>query len=124
MLTAPQLQQIGHLLADMAKEIPDKARESLRFAKDRVPDVVGRDSLDESTQEEHHSTQMSFHEREMVQANAVEAALLRLTSGTIDECEDCGESIGFARLRVAPTATRCVTCQTEAELPDTDYASD
>jgi len=61
-------------------------------------------------------------ERDVAGAGQVRAALLavvaaekRLASGDYGLCEDCGEAIGFARLRAQPAASRCVRCQEVAE---------
>jgi RNA polymerase-binding transcription factor DksA len=35
----------------------------------------------------------------------------RLQSGDYGCCEDCGATIGFARLSASPAASRCVACQ-------------
>jgi RNA polymerase-binding transcription factor DksA len=57
-------------------------------------------------------------ERDVAGAGQVRAALLaivaaerRLARGEYGLCEDCGEAIGFARLRAQPAASRCVRCQ-------------
>jgi DnaK suppressor protein len=57
-------------------------------------------------------------ERDVAGAGQVRAALLaivaaerRLARGEYGQCEDCGEPIGFARLRAQPAASRCVRCQ-------------
>ena len=41
--------------------------------------------------------------------------MARLGEGTIDECEDCGEPIGFRRLLARPVTTLCIDCKEEAE---------
>ena len=41
----------------------------------------------------------------------VEAARARLAAGSAGICLDCGSEIGFERLLVQPTATRCTPCQ-------------
>lgn len=40
----------------------------------------------------------------------VKAALERIENGSYGSCEACGESIGEARLRAMPEATRCLAC--------------
>jgi RNA polymerase-binding transcription factor DksA len=40
----------------------------------------------------------------------IRRALERVDAGEGDDCEACGEPIGEARLKVVPTATRCVNC--------------
>lgn len=41
----------------------------------------------------------------------------KLAEGTFGICEDCGEEIEEARLRVVPYAIRCVACQEKHEGP-------
>jgi len=45
----------------------------------------------------------------------VEAALIRIRTGTYGRCIDCGEEIEEGRLRTYPTAKRCRNCQTTHE---------
>jgi RNA polymerase-binding protein DksA len=61
-------------------------------------------------------------ERDVAGAGQVRAALIaivaaerRLAKGEYGLCEDCGETIGFARLEAQPAASRCVRCQQAAE---------
>lgn len=41
----------------------------------------------------------------------IEESLQRLKSGMYGICEDCGEKIEEARLKIMPTATLCVECK-------------
>jgi len=45
----------------------------------------------------------------------VEAALLRLDDGTYGICARCGREINIERLDALPSATLCITCQSEVE---------
>jgi DnaK suppressor protein len=45
----------------------------------------------------------------------LDSALEDLQKGRYGVCHDCGSKIAEARLRVMPSATRCVRCQTTAE---------
>ena len=45
----------------------------------------------------------------------IEAARSRLADGTYGECIECGQDIGFARLKATPSALRCIVCQTRFE---------
>ena len=49
--------------------------------------------------------------RDVDEMRAVVAALERLDAGRYGDCSDCGEPIGLERLRVQPSAERCVRCQ-------------
>jgi RNA polymerase-binding transcription factor DksA len=48
-------------------------------------------------------------------ANKLTEALGRLRDGEYGICEECGEPIAAARLRVMPEATTCVRCQDRLE---------
>jgi len=45
----------------------------------------------------------------------IERARKRFAEGEINECVDCGDNIGYQRLRAHPVATRCIHCQTQYE---------
>ena len=61
------------------------------------------------------STDLRLRDREMKFLNKVRKALLRLDEGIIDECEDCGELIGFKRLMARPVTTLCIHCKESRE---------
>lgn len=52
---------------------------------------------------------------DLAEAEQVEAALRRLDEGTYGDCADCGEPIGWQRLKVLPAASRCTRCQAARE---------
>lgn len=54
-------------------------------------------------------------ERHLLDLAALEAARLRVQSGTYGVCVDCGEPIGSERLHANPVAVRCAECQTARE---------
>ena len=64
---------------------------------------------------------LAMADREAVGLTAIEAALERLDQGSYGSCADCGEPIPLARLKLAPTALRCVACASRLErlLPPT-----
>jgi len=49
--------------------------------------------------------------RDIAELGEVEAALTRIDDGSYGTCSSCGESIGWPRLNVQPTAQRCIRCQ-------------
>lgn len=53
--------------------------------------------------------------RDLNEARALEAALLRFDDGSYGRCGDCGGDIGLARLQVNPGAARCIDCQARHE---------
>ena len=50
-------------------------------------------------------------ERDLRALRDIEVARARIAAGSVGSCIDCGEEIGFDRLLVHPTASRCVLCQ-------------
>jgi DnaK suppressor protein len=87
---------------------------------DRDRDRIGRDSMDESAEEELYSTQLRLADRETFLLTKIQDALVRLEGGNVDECEECGEPIGFKRLMARPVTTLCFECKTAREQVEAD----
>lgn len=54
-------------------------------------------------------------DRHVTELRDIEAALMRLASGSYGHCTDCGTAIVPARLEAYPTAKRCRACQEKHE---------
>lgn len=54
-------------------------------------------------------------DRHVTELQDIEAALVRLASGSYGICTDCGAAIVPARLEAYPTAKRCRACQEKHE---------
>ncbi len=122
MLTAEESEQLKRRLeADLGRLVAN-AHSALGFTMDRDRDRIGRDSMDESTEEELYSTQLRLHDRENFLIGKIQEALKRLQAGEIDECEECSESIGFKRLMARPVTTLCFECKTAREQVEADDA--
>lgn len=76
---------------------------------------TGRDSIDQSVSEELLSTSLRLRDREKKLLAKIHDIMDRLNDGTIDECEDCGEPIGFKRLLARPVTTLCIDCKESRE---------
>lgn len=120
MLTGDQVQQLKSRLEAELSRLSANASTALDFTMDRDRDRVGRDSMDESTEEELYSTQLRLHDREARLVGKIREALRRLTEGSIDECEECSEPIGFKRLMARPVTTLCFECKTAREQTEAD----
>jgi DnaK suppressor protein len=125
MLTPDQTEQLRTRLQSELSRLAANAHNALDFTMDRDRDRIGRDSMDESTEEELYSTQLRLADRETFLMNKIQEALRRLAGGEIDECEECGEAIGFKRLMARPVTTLCFECKTareqvESEAPAAD----
>ena len=75
----------------------------------------GRDSIDQSNSEEMLSTHLRLRDREQKLLSKIRQAVARVDDGTIDECEECGEPIGFKRILARPVTTLCIACKEDAE---------
>jgi DnaK suppressor protein len=124
MLTQDQTKELkARLEADLAR-LGDSAHSALEFTMDRDRDRIGRDSMDESTEEEIYSTQLRLHDRDSFLMTKIREAMQRLEAGNMDECEECSEPIGFKRLMARPVTTLCFECKTAREQVEADTAAE
>ena len=124
MLTPEQTKELRSRLEADLNRLGDHAHTALEFTMDRDRDRIGRDSMDESTEEEIYSTQLRLHDRETFLLAKIREAMQRLESGEIDECEECSEPIGFKRLMARPVTTLCFECKSAREQVESDEAPD
>ncbi len=117
MLTDKEQQAIREVLQAEKQRILRNAQEGLSFSMNRDRNI-GRDSIDESMEEELFSTELRLRDREKWLLGKINGALDRLEKGTIDECEECGEPIGFRRLIARPVTTLCIDCKEEREAEE------
>jgi DnaK suppressor protein len=120
MLTQEQTNALRERLKTDLSRLSEHAHSGLEFTMDRDRDRIGRDSMDESTEEEIYSTQLRLHDRETFLLDKIREALRRLEAGEIDECEECSEPIGFKRLMARPVTTLCFECKTAREQVEAD----
>jgi len=120
MLTQAQTQELKARLQADLERLGDHAHTALEFTMDRDRDRIGRDSMDEATEEETYSTQLRLHDRETFLLGKVREAMQRLEAGTMDECEECSEPIGFRRLMARPVTTLCFECKSAREQVEAD----
>jgi DnaK suppressor protein len=122
MLTPEQTSELRTKLQADLTRLADHAHTAIEFTMDRDRDRVGRDSMDESTEEEMYSTQLRLADRESGLANKIQDALRRLDAGEIDECSECSEPIGYKRLLARPVTNLCFECKTAREQAEADIA--
>jgi len=100
----------AELRAEVRGERADSASERDRRSAREVQDRG--DEANTEQWREANAAMIGHHEDEL---QGIHAALSRLTSQTYGLCVDCGEPIGFERLKAWPLANRCVACQSKAE---------
>ena len=83
----------------------DVAAEHFAHAEDSHAQVTSERELE-----------FAINEHEMAELAAIDEALARIKAGTYGHCTDCDATISEARLRVAPEAARCISCQEKFEL--------
>jgi DnaK suppressor protein len=120
MLTAEQTQEIKAKLQADLDRLGDHAQSTLEFTMDRDRDRIGRDSMDEATEEEVYSTQLRLADRENFLLGKVREAMIRLEAGNLDVCEECDEPIGYKRLLARPVTTLCFECKSAREQVEAD----
>jgi DnaK suppressor protein len=120
-LSPEQLAGFRCLLVDqltaLYRGVHGDVRESMAFPEEldgTAPDEP-RDEVDESQRVQSRDLRMSLAEGEAQRAQAIEAALRRITAGTYGWCVECGRPIELERLKLVPWTERCLDDQEELE---------
>lgn len=114
MLKEQERAQLSAVLLAERDRLIRNAKDGLKFSMERERSI-GRDSIDESMEEELFSTELRLRDREKFLLHKINSAIERLEGGSIDECEECGEKIAFRRLLARPVTTLCIDCKEEKE---------
>lgn len=86
-----------------------------RTRAEQARDLLLQDADDATQRDADREVDLAMADREAVGLLTTQAALERLDQGRYGSCSDCGADIPLARLRLAPTALRCVACETRLE---------
>lgn len=118
-LTTPQMDELAALLKAqyLATQREVRAEFENTGEQHRI-DLLNRepgDSGDESLASALADFNASRFERHIQALTDLEGALQRVKSGKYGTCTDCGNDIGYARLKAYPTAKRCIVCQEKHE---------
>lgn len=114
MLNEKEKAQIRGVLEDEQRRLAKTSQNALSYSMNHERNI-GRDSIDESMEEELFSTEMRLHDREKFLLGKINKQLARLAKNEIDVCEDCGEAISFRRLLARPVTTLCIDCKEQSE---------
>ena len=116
--TASELKAVR---AELAKDLV-RLRAELAETESEMEDLIaaagvgaGDDQADAGTKtfEREHEMSLVYNARDMVLQT--ERALERIDNKTYGRCEECGNSVGKARLQVFPRATLCMICKQKEE---------
>jgi len=104
----------AELLADSSETLRHLQEESLL-----KPDLTDRASL-----ETERSIELRTRDRERKLISKIDAALVRLDSGTYGYCEETDEPIGIRRLEARPIATLSIEAQERHERMERTHRDD
>lgn len=115
--TREQIEDLRGRLQARARALRDEVElvESDR-ADDAEPvgDVV-EDAGEQAEHKRQDSVRNAEEDRDAAELRDIDAALARIDDGRYGGCADCGVDIPVERLRVQPTALRCIDCQSRFE---------
>ena len=114
MLSNSEKEELRGVLESARRRLAKVGQNALNYSMNHERNI-GRDSIDESMEEELFSTEMRLHDREKYLIGKIEKQLARLREDTIDVCEGCGERIAFKRLLARPVTTLCIDCKEQKE---------
>jgi len=98
-------EEMKALLGEAGKTVTEMTSDAANFP----------DPTDRATQESDRNFELRIRDRERKLINKIKDALDRIEADEFGICEDCGEEISEARLRVRPVTTQCINCKMDAE---------
>ncbi len=113
-LTQRQISECRELLRERSAALREQLRMELQASdEEQYTDLAGRvhDLEDAALADLLADLDLAEVDRHVAEFRGIEAALMRIARGTYGRCVDCQEPIPIQRLRVNPTAVRCVRCQ-------------
>ena len=117
-LTNAQLKKLKAKLLERQRALTDEVREKReQAAAEGNEDALGGvgDAGDESVLRMITDLDITEAGRDVEELRDIDAALRRMEDGSYGTCDECGQEIGFPRLEVQPTATRCIADQEKFE---------
>ena len=114
MSDALRADQLEELRADLENLREELCGQLARLGDDSRPvtldqQAVGRLSRMDAMQQQQMAAAKASHSRALL--SRVERALAAMEEGEFGYCNDCGEAIAFARLKIRPDSPLCVACQ-------------
>lgn len=111
-----QTNHFRNLLAAQKQAVLAECDRLMRHMREQ--DVNIPDLADQASREELFTADVLTRGRAQQLIGKINTALERLTSDQYGDCENCGAEISIQRLEIQPTATRCIDCQSLAELKE------
>lgn len=115
-----QLDELKNQLIKMKESILNGGyltqNEDLHVQSEDLPDEA-----DLATNVINQQITFNMRQRELLKLRSIDEALNRIENGTYSECEECGDEIGFKRLKNQPFTNLCITHAEEAEREQNRY---
>lgn len=111
-LTEIELYNLKESLLYQKSAILNKTHE---FKTEQSDSSAVADEAEAASQDISNSISIHLHERDRVALYAIERALSKMSDGTYQQCESCGEMIGARRLQARPFTALCIECMEEQE---------
>ncbi len=117
-VTAEQAEYLAKELRRAVQTVRTEIRdELLRLDDELYIDIAGRvhDIGEESVADLLADQNIAQIGRQVEKLREIEKAIARLSSGSYGVCVECGNPIGWQRLKAIPSASRCLECQDRVE---------
>ena len=107
--------------ADFFRRLLNERKQELLNEAEKTVDGMNGDSnfpdpTDRATLESDRNFTLRIRDRERKLIAKIDEALRRLEDGSYGVCEECGETIGTARLKARPVTTLCIDCKSAQEV--------
>lgn len=113
-LTREQSIELGAVIEQRRRELVAEIRgDRERAQRDQFAELAGAapDAGDESLAALIQDLDQADLGRDLEELRGIERARARIADGSYGTCTDCGMDIEYERLRVNPSASRCIHCQ-------------
>jgi len=108
-----EYKQIGRMLSEMRADIMDeltKKRTSLE--EEKTVEIEDLDAISADRNREYKYLLTTMNRKKLSQ---IDEALVKMQNGAYGICEECGDEIPIARLKVLPFTKLCVDCASNME---------
>jgi len=114
-LTREQRSELSKDLADLTLELQKTLEGSAKAARPVELDqpAIGRVSRIDAIQQQ--KMLQANRQAQKTRLGLVRSALRRFEEGEYGDCKECGESIGYKRLKARPESVFCIECQAARE---------
>lgn len=117
-LSEKEIADLKQQLLSRYSELRKLVREELeRSDHAHYRDLAGQvhDAGEEAVADLLVDVELAVIDQHVEELKEIETALKRIDAGVYGQCVDCGADIGLERLKIQPTASRCIVCQEKAE---------